>query len=113
MNQKIQNENIIFWKWSKDEIQDKSKRLNIEKIKKEKKTFGTYDLSNFNETEDGKKFPVEYKRETNSSRMAEREQVIQNGMNPFLLKNNYIDDINNQDKYLRGKTQDLPINSID
>ena len=31
----------------------------------------------------------------------------------FLLKNNYIDDINNQDKYLRGNTQEFPINDID
>ena len=113
MDEKLKKTDIIFWKWTKDERQDKSTRLNNEKIKKDKELFGTYDLSNFNNVEDGEKFPIEYKRETNSSRIAEREHVIQNGLNPFLLKNNYIDDINNQDKYLRGKTEDLPINNID
>ena len=72
-----------------------------------------YELSNFNKIEDGEKFPIEYKREINSERLSKRQYVIQNSVNPFLLKNNYIDDINNQDKYLRGNTQEFPINDID
>ena len=116
--------NVIFWKWTQNEKQEKSKikkKLQVDNNSNngnngnetQSLDENIYDLSNFNNNEDGSKFPVEYKREVNSERLSKRQYVIQNSINPFLLKNNYIDDINNQDKYLRGKTHDLPINDID
>ena len=33
-----------------------------------------------------------------------RNNIIQTNINPFLTNNNYIDDINNQEKYLRQKS---------
>ena len=40
--------------------------------------------------------------------MGKRERVIQNNINPFLVNNDYVKDIENQDKFLRGKMTDIP-----
>ena len=35
--------------------------------------------------------------------MASRDLIIQGLINPYLFENNYLDDINNQDRFLRPK----------
>mgnify|MGYP003343859267 CR=1 FL=1 len=40
-------------------------------------------------------------REESIIKMANRDMIIQRGVNPFLSGNNYIQDIINQEKYLR------------
>lgn len=95
----LRKENLIYWKWSHEEKPNKSERY---------KQYNTYVVPNFNSIEEGNKFPRENKRTINSSRMGKRERVIQNNINPFLVNNDYVKDIENQDKFLRGKMTDIP-----
>ena len=41
------------------------------------------------------------KKEAIANRINEREMVVQRGCNPFLSQNNYINDLMNQEKYIR------------
>jgi hypothetical protein len=41
------------------------------------------------------------KRDTISTRMNERKLIVQSNGNPFLSQNNYINDLMNQEKYIR------------
>ena len=41
------------------------------------------------------------KRELCSQRIANRDMVVRGGNNPFMVQNNYLDDLTNQDKFLR------------
>jgi len=47
------------------------------------------------------------KREICSKRMACRDKVTQGGSNPFMIRNNYIDDLNTQDKFLRPQDSNI------
>lgn len=42
-------------------------------------------------------------RPTISDRISNREKIIQTHINPFMINNNYIDDLNTYDNYLRPK----------
>ena len=41
------------------------------------------------------------KKDLSNQRMASRVLIIQGLINPYLFENNYINDINNEDKFLR------------
>ena len=41
------------------------------------------------------------KKDLSNQRMASRDMIIQGLINPYLFDNNYVTDINNQDKFLR------------
>lgn len=41
------------------------------------------------------------KRELCSQRIANRDMVVRGGNNPFMVENNYLDDLTNQEKFLR------------
>ena len=43
------------------------------------------------------------KKELCDKRMASRDLAIQGLCNPFMFKNDYLEDLNNQDQYLRPK----------
>lgn len=43
------------------------------------------------------------KKDLSNKRMASRDLIIQGFINPYLFENDYLDDINNQDKFLRPK----------
>tara|TARA_B100000035_G_scaffold157816_1_gene134529 strand:- start:37575 stop:37895 length:321 start_codon:yes stop_codon:yes gene_type:complete len=43
------------------------------------------------------------KKALSNQRMASRDMIIQGLINPYLFDNNYVNDINNQDKFLRPK----------
>ena len=45
----------------------------------------------------------ENKREDNNNKMLEREMIMQTSQNPFMIKNNYIDDLTIQDEFLKPK----------
>ena len=40
------------------------------------------------------------KREKNFEKMTQRDMIVQKNMNPFLSNNNYLDDIDNSNKFL-------------
>lgn len=44
---------------------------------------------------------IKNKKEAISSKINERDMISQRGCNPFLSQNNYIDDLMNQEKYIR------------
>ena len=44
---------------------------------------------------------MDSKRESIAIRINEREMIAQRGCNPFLSQNNYINDLMNQEKYIR------------
>ena len=43
------------------------------------------------------------KKELSSQRMAQRDMIIHGLINPYMFKNNYLDDLKNQDEFLRPK----------
>jgi len=43
------------------------------------------------------------KREENNNKMLEREMMAQTNQNPFLLKNDYLDDLSVQDEFLKPR----------
>lgn len=45
----------------------------------------------------------ENKREDNNNKMLEREMIMQTNQNPFMTKNNYVDDLTIQDEFLKPK----------
>jgi hypothetical protein len=45
----------------------------------------------------------ENKREICNERIVNRDMIIQSKINPFLLKNNYLNDLDDQNKYLIPK----------
>jgi hypothetical protein len=47
------------------------------------------------------------KKELCDKRMANRDLAIQGLCNPFMTDNNYLEDLNNQDQYLRPKDSNI------
>tara|TARA_A100001011_G_C14131855_1_gene765797 strand:+ start:287 stop:721 length:435 start_codon:yes stop_codon:yes gene_type:complete len=45
----------------------------------------------------------ENKREDQNNKMLEREMIMQTNQNPFMIKNNYVDDLTVQDEFLKPK----------
>ena len=50
------------------------------------------------------------KREICSQRLACRDKIIHGTINPFMIKNNYLDDLTNQDIYLRPQDSNIKTN---
>jgi hypothetical protein len=110
--------NFIEWKWTCGEKMEKTPRMNNEKkqVYHENESYSqenpnhektAYEQSLLSENDiwsiDGHVFtdkPLN-KREDNYNKMSEREMFGQINQNPFLVQNNYLDDLMNQDKYLK------------
>ena len=45
----------------------------------------------------------ENKRDNNNNKMLEREMIMQTNQNPFMMQNNYLDDLTIQDEFLKPK----------
>ena len=45
----------------------------------------------------------ENSRENNNNKMLEREMIMQTSQNPFMMKNNYVEDLTIQDEFLKPK----------
>jgi hypothetical protein len=115
--------NFIEWKWTCGEKMDKTPRIPPTIVKKDEyyreepyqqqhQTSGNhertaYEQSLLSENDiwsiDGPVFidkPLN-KREDNYNKMSEREMFGQINQNPFLVQNNYLDDLMNQEKFLK------------
>lgn len=115
--------NFIEWKWTCGEKMDKTPRIPPTIVKKDEyyreepyqqqcETSGNhertaYEQSLLSENDiwsiDGSVFidkPLN-KREDNYNKMSEREMFGQINQNPFLVQNNYLDDLMNQEKFLK------------
>lgn len=112
---------FIQWKWSYGEKMEKSPRLVKQYLSQQPTQQPTtqyienssedlaYQQSLLSENDtwslDGPQFINEIKplnkREDNYNRMSEREMFGQTNQNPFLVRNNYIDDLMVQEKFLK------------
>lgn len=111
---------FIEWKWSNGEIMEKSPRVMKQYVSQPQNQPPSQYIENNSEdlayqqsllsendtwSLDGHQFindikPIN-KREDNYNRMSEREMFGQINQNPFLVRNNYIDDLMVQDKFLK------------
>jgi hypothetical protein len=83
-------------KWSKDnEKYAKTKRKN------ESSTIDMRDKNIEEELIQNHEKIHNNKKELCSQRMAQRDMIIQGLINPYMFKNNYLDDLKAQDKFLR------------
>jgi hypothetical protein len=115
--------NFIEWKWTCGEKMEKTARISQKIMKKEEYYEEepyqqaphisenheriAYEQSLLSENDiwsiDGSVFidkPLN-KREDNYNKMSEREMFGQINQNPFLVQNNYLDDLMNQEKFLK------------
>jgi len=114
--------NFIEWKWTCGEKMEKTPRISPTIVKKneyyEEDPYqsqqpstnhdrSAYEQSLLSENDiwsiDGSVFidkPLN-KREDNYNKMSEREMFGQINQNPFLVQNNYLDDLMNQEKFLK------------
>lgn len=84
-------------KW---ESKEKSKIL---KTKREKKIIDMREKNIEEELINKHEKIYSNKKDLSNQRMASRDLIIQGLINPYLFENNYLDDINNQDRFLRPK----------
>jgi hypothetical protein len=116
--------NFIEWKWTCGEKMEKTPRVKTSmknseyyeedpyQYQQQQQTSAThertaYEQSLLSENDiwsiDGSVFidkPLN-KREDNYNKMSEREMFGQINQNPFLVQNNYLDDLMNQEKFLK------------
>jgi|TARA_B110000037_G_C17039533_1_gene473069 hypothetical protein len=88
----------IYWKWATGDIMKKSTRQTNEKTQKEDIPSVISDRMHVRE---------QTTRELNSERMSQRDKIIQTSINPFMMSNNYLDDLKIQDDFLRPKDSNL------
>tara|TARA_Y100000816_G_C26084192_1_gene571854 strand:+ start:83 stop:382 length:300 start_codon:yes stop_codon:yes gene_type:complete len=87
-----------YWKWVKNSSENKKTpvkkyQYNNKKIKDEiEKEIINMETS---------------KKEICNERILNRDLIIQRNINPFLMKNDYLDDLEQQDKYLRPKDSNI------
>jgi len=91
------SKDIIYWTWSKCG----ESLLKSPKIVKEEKEETPSESPPANITEE--RFVEQNKREQNYNKIAARHLMSRGNINPFHIKNNYVDDISVQDNFLRPK----------
>lgn len=115
---------LIEWKWSNGEKMEKSPRIIKQNVSQSSSSTPSqqpneyiencsedlaYQQSLLSENDiwslDGPQFITDMKplnkREDNYNKMSEREMFGQINQNPFLVRNNYIDDLMVQEKFLK------------
>ena len=93
---------VIFSKYILKKWESKNKE-EIFKTKREKKTIDMRERNIEEELIKKHEKIHNNKKELSNQRMASRDLIIQGLINPYLFDNDYLDDINNQDKFLRPK----------
>jgi hypothetical protein len=92
-------DDIIYWTWSKPgESLLKSQKIVKENIQEEKEK----EKEKEKETSE-ERFVEQNKRELNYNKIAARHLMTKGNINPFHIKNNYVEDISVQDNFLRPK----------
>jgi len=115
--------NNIEWKWSNGEkyerssrVENKNRQQEIQRIQYSKETENSayiqslhYDENNW---ETNSSFLINNetfvrgsnKREDTDNKLSERQMFAQVNMNPYLSNNNYLEDLNVRDTYLKPKS---------
>ena len=78
----------------------KSKINQIENIENTSFYMGELELEKVSQSESKNKLII-------SDRISNRDKIIQKHVNPFMSNNNYIDDLNNFDNFLRPKMTNM------
>ena len=91
----MSNKKYVYWNWKKNED------CKIEKTKRKENV----NFENEIETEIIK--IEENKKSVCSNRISDREMIIQTRINPFLQSNNYIEDLSQQERFLRPKDSNV------
>lgn len=108
---------IIYWTWSKkNECLEKSlknerPKPNLAEGEVDPVPPETLEEKIIQEAQSN--FIEENKREQNSERLSKREWMANVQINPFHKKNNYINDISIQDKFLRPKNSNFNVKNND
>jgi hypothetical protein len=109
---------MIEWKWTKGEPYERSRRIvnkeNVDvqfDVEEHKSTDDLAYSCSLNHDENtwellnqsliGNDFRQINKREDTDKRLSERQMVSQINMNPYLVNNNYVDDIETRDTFLK------------
>ena len=108
---------LIYWTWSKKnerlEKSLKSERPNLNVAETEINVALPETLEEKIIQDAQSTFVEENKREQNSERLSKREWMTNVQINPFHTKNNYINDISVQDKFLRPKNSNFNVKNND
>ena len=92
----------IYWKWSNGGILKQSLRETNKNAKIQEHSNPIQE-----KLEDRK----QNDRELHSQRLSERGMMIQKSINTFLSANNYIDDLDIQDQFLRPKDSNIKVDA--
>jgi hypothetical protein len=116
-------ESQITWKWSKGMNYDRSRRINksdmddnFNKIVENSAYTSslnhdenTWEIMNKNLFD--KDFVQHSKREDTDKKLSERQMICQVNMNPYLTNNTYVQDLSNQDKFLKPVSTNSELDS--
>ena len=96
------SQKYIHWKWSNGGILKQSLRETNKNVKIEEQSQPIQERLDDRKRND---------RELHSQRLSERGMMIQKSINPFLSANNYLDDLNIQDQFLRPKDSNIKVDA--
>jgi hypothetical protein len=96
------SQKYIYWKWSNGGILKQSLRETNKNAKIEEHSEPIQERYEERKRND---------RELHSQRLSERGMMIQKSINPFLSTNNYVDDLNIQDQFLRPKDSNIKVDA--
>ena len=106
---------IIYWTWSKrGEHLEKSYKSQREIIEVKPEVNNNTTIQSLEvQMASHSIFKEENKREINSDRLSKRTLVTNRQINPYLIGNNYVDDISVQDNFLRPKNSNFNVTNKD
>ena len=91
-----------YWTWKNGRMKKTPIAYNNEIVEKKKEFTQSLENNVVGESETNRSITTE--------RLLRRDQLIGVAVNPFLSKNNYLDDLKNEDEYLRPKTTYIKCN---
>ena len=108
---------IIYWRWSKKgehlEKSAKSEKPTIPFNKKENTVAYLSPLTLEEKIIRDTMFHEENKREKNDERLSKRKLVTNRQINPYLIGNDYLNDLSIQDNFLRPKNSNFNVKNKD
>jgi len=92
---------VSVWNNNNNEKNIKKSKINqIENIENTSFYMGELELEKVSQSESKNRLII-------SDRISNRDKIIQTHVNPFMSNNNYIDDLNNFDNFLRPKMTNM------
>jgi len=107
---------VIYWRWSKkgEHLEQSAKReRSAMPLTKEGDTVTHSPLTLEEKIIRDTMFHEENKREKNDERLSKRKLVTNRQINPYLIGNNYLNDLSIQDNFLRPKNSNFNVKNKD